>query len=117
MMLIRLIFAVALLISAIGPALAADPVFPPGIRVGITPLVGLNRAKTFVGFETEDQGVKVLVTELPADAYAEVDERLQDQSGGRRRHQAGEHRDRGRPCLLHHRKRQGWRRPMCGAIR
>ena len=72
MMLIRLMFAVALLIPAISPALAADPVFPPGIRVGITPLVGLSRAKTFVGFETEDQAVKVLVAELPADAYNEV---------------------------------------------
>jgi hypothetical protein len=72
MMLIRLIFAIALLISALDPVRAADPVFPPGIRVGITPLVGLSRSKTFVGFETEDQGVKVLVAELPADAYKEV---------------------------------------------
>ncbi|MDO9058406.1 MAG: hypothetical protein Q7U92_05200 [Bradyrhizobium sp.] len=72
MMLIRPIFAIALLISAIAPALAADPVFPPGVRVGVTPLVGLNRAKAFVGFETEDQGVKVLIAELPADAYTEV---------------------------------------------
>ena len=71
-MLIRPIFAIALLISAMSPALAADPVFPPGVRVGITPLVGLARAKTFVGFETEDQGVKVLIAELPADAYNEV---------------------------------------------
>ena len=61
-----------MLVPALVPALAADPVFPPGIRVGITPLVGLSRAKTFVGFETADQGVKVLVAELPADAYAEV---------------------------------------------
>jgi hypothetical protein len=72
MMLIRLMFAIALLIPAITPAVAADPVFPPGIRVGITPLVGLSKAKTFVGFETEDRGVKVLVAELPADAYSEV---------------------------------------------
>ncbi len=72
MMLIRLMFAVALLIPAISPALSADPVFPPGIRVGITPLVGLSRAKAFVGFETEDQAVRVLVAELPADAYNEV---------------------------------------------
>jgi hypothetical protein len=42
------------------------------VRVGLTPLVGLVRAKTFIGFETEDQGVKVLVAELPADAYGEV---------------------------------------------
>lgn len=72
MMLIRSIFAVALLISAATPALAADPVFPPGVRIGVTPLVGLNRAKAFVGFETEDKGVKVLMAELPADAYTEV---------------------------------------------
>ena len=73
---IRLNSATALLIAALclafGPAVAADAVFPPGMRVGLTPLVGLSRAKNFVGFETEDQTVKVLVTELPAEAYDEV---------------------------------------------
>jgi hypothetical protein len=77
---IRLLSAIAPLVAtaclawglASGPAFAADPVFPPGMRVGLTPLVGLARAKSFVGFETEDQGVKVLVTELPAEAYSEV---------------------------------------------
>ena len=69
---IRLLTAAALLLVAACPAFAADPIFPPGVRVGMTPLVGLVRAKSFVGFETEDQGVKVLVTELPAEAYGEV---------------------------------------------
>src|SRR5476651_896749 len=70
---IRLSFVVALLIVALCPAaFAADPVFPPGGRVGMTPLVGLARAKSFVGFETDDQSVKVLVAELPAEAYGEV---------------------------------------------
>src|SRR6478609_6420496 len=69
---IRLLAAIALLASAFCPAFAADVVFPPGVRVGMTPLVGLSRAKSFVGFETEDQSVKVLVTELPAEAYGEV---------------------------------------------
>jgi hypothetical protein len=69
---IRLLSVVALLLVAACPALAADPVFPPGMRVGMTPLVGLTRAKNFVGFATEDQAVKVLVTELPAEAYGEV---------------------------------------------
>src|SRR5216684_8549867 len=69
---IRLLSAVALLVSALCPSFAADPVFPPGMRVGMTPLVGLSRAKSFVGFETEDRSVKVLVTELPAEAYGEV---------------------------------------------
>ena len=72
MKLLRLTLAVVLFGAALGPALAADPIFPPGVRVGMTPLVGLVRAKTFAGFETEDQGVKVLVAELPAEAYGEV---------------------------------------------
>jgi hypothetical protein len=69
---IRILSAVALLVATLCPAVAADAVFPPGSRVGMTPLVGLVGAKTFVGFETEDHSVKVLVAELPADAYAEV---------------------------------------------
>jgi hypothetical protein len=73
---IRLFSALALLVAAMGPAtgpaFAADAIFPPGGRVGITPLVGLAAAKTFVGFETEDHSVKVLVAELPAEAYGEV---------------------------------------------
>src|ERR1700692_772012 len=76
MKIIRLMSAMALLLAtaalASRPAFAADAVFPPGVRVGMTPLVGLSPAKSFVGFETEDQSVKVLVTELPAEAYGEV---------------------------------------------
>ena len=72
MKLIRILSAVALFVATLCPALAADAVFPPGSRVGMTPLVGLVGAKTFVGFETEDHSVKVLVAELPAAAYAEV---------------------------------------------
>ena len=76
MKLIRLTAAIALVVAAAllasRPALAADPVYPPGMRVGLTPLVGLVPAKAFVGFETEDHGVRVLVTELPAEAYGEV---------------------------------------------
>jgi hypothetical protein len=68
----RYLTAVALLLTAIRPAFAADVTFPPGVRVGLTPLVGLVKAKSFSGFESEDQSVKVLVTELPPDAYNEV---------------------------------------------
>lgn len=68
----RVLAAVAALIAATCSAFAADVVFPPGAHVGMKPLVGLVRAKTFIGFETEDQGVKVLVADLPADAYGEV---------------------------------------------
>src|SRR5580698_8571141 len=72
MKLIRLLSAAALLVAIISPAFAADAIFPPGVRVGMTPLVGLVPAKAFVGFESEDHGVKVLVAELPVAAYGEV---------------------------------------------
>lgn len=68
----RFFTAAALFSALLSPAFAADPVYPPGVRVGLTPLVGLVTAKTFPGFETEDHSVKVLLTELPAAAYNEV---------------------------------------------
>jgi hypothetical protein len=69
---LRILTAAALLLVAMRPAFAADVTFPPGVRLGLVPLVGLVKSKTFSGFESEDQSVKVLVTELPADAYAEI---------------------------------------------
>jgi hypothetical protein len=79
---IRFLSAVALLVASLHQASAADPVFAPGSRVGLTPLVGLVPAKTFAGFETEDHGVKVLVTELPAEAYGEVSKAFKSDPGG-----------------------------------
>jgi hypothetical protein len=73
---LRLLTAIALLVAATqlaaNPALATDAIFPPGVRVGLAPLVGLVPAKTFSGFQSEDQSIKVLVTELPPGAYGEV---------------------------------------------
>src|SRR5882757_374857 len=82
MSLIRRLFAVALLTVAAGPAFAADPVFPAGARVGMVPLAGLARAKSFIGFETEDQGVKVVVADLPTEAYGEVANAFKANPGG-----------------------------------
>lgn len=67
------VFAIALLALAANPALAADPVYPRGIRVGLTPMIGLAPATSFVGFETADHGVKVLLAELPGAAFGEVE--------------------------------------------
>ncbi|MDB5631338.1 MAG: hypothetical protein JWR49_193 [Tardiphaga sp.] len=63
-------------------AFAADLVYPPGVRIGLAPLVGLAPAKTYSGFETSDQGVKVLLTELPAAAYGEVDNAFKSNPAG-----------------------------------
>jgi hypothetical protein len=70
---LRRIFAACVMAALMSPAFAADPMYPPGVRVGIVPLVGLSPSKTFSGFETDDQGVKVLMTELPAAAFGEVE--------------------------------------------
>lgn len=72
MKLTRPLVTLALLVASAIPALAADAVYPPGLRLGMVPLVGLNTAKTFPGFESEDGSVKVLITELPPAAYGEV---------------------------------------------
>jgi hypothetical protein len=69
---IRQLLALALSLVILGPALAADPVYPPGLRIGIVPIQGLVVAKGFPGFETEDHSVKVLIAELPPAAWAEV---------------------------------------------
>lgn len=70
----RRLLAVALLSLAAGPALATEPVFAPGVRVGLVPIEGLALAKDFPGFASPDQSVKVVVTELPAAAYGAIDD-------------------------------------------
>lgn len=52
---------------------SANPVYPPGVRVGLVPSDGLTPAKTFSGFQSSDQGVKVIVGELPAAAFSAVE--------------------------------------------
>ncbi|MGY3449100.1 hypothetical protein [Bradyrhizobium sp. USDA 4353] len=82
MMFSRLLAAALVSISLLRPTLAADAVFPPGVRIGLAPLVGLTKARNFSGFVTEDQSVKVLLTELPAGAYGEVKNAFNANPGG-----------------------------------
>lgn len=82
MMFFRLLAAAVLTTTLLRPVLAADAIFPQGVRIGLAPLVGLAQAKSFPGFETEDHGVKVLLTELPADAYGEVKNAFTANPGG-----------------------------------
>lgn len=65
--------AVAFLLAASTPTLAADPVFPPGARVGLMPAEGLVVAKEFLGFESADQKIKVGLAEIPPAAYVAVE--------------------------------------------
>lgn len=69
-LLLALSFAVA---GGLRTARADEVVFPKGLRVGLVPLEGLTAATTFPGFEATDQRIKVIVTELPKNAFASVE--------------------------------------------
>lgn len=79
---IRSLLAAALVAGTATFAFGADVQFPLGARVGITPAAGLAIAKSFSGFETQDDAVKVLIAELPAAAYAEVEATLKANPAG-----------------------------------
>lgn len=65
--------AIALLTLVASQAAAADPLFPRAIRIGLSPMAGLNPSDAFVGFESADHGVKVLLAELPGPAFGQVE--------------------------------------------
>jgi len=67
--------AIALCVAAGWPrtARADEVVFPKGVRVGLVPLEGLTAAAAYPGFEAADQRVKVIVAELPKEAFASVE--------------------------------------------
>jgi hypothetical protein len=64
-------FASILTVSA--AAYAADVIFPPSSRVGIVPLDGLTVATDFLGFQNEDQTIKVGIAEIPPAAFTAVE--------------------------------------------
>jgi hypothetical protein len=66
--------ALALLISlAFGSAaFCAEPVFPPGSRVGLVPPPGMTPGTSFQGFEDPAQRAVLLVTEASAQTYEKI---------------------------------------------
>jgi hypothetical protein len=55
------------------PARAADPVFPPGSRLGLVPPGAMTVSKTFEGFIDAQNNAAILLTALPAEAYAQLE--------------------------------------------
>jgi hypothetical protein len=53
-------------------ALHAEPVFPPGVRVGLEPAGSLALATTFPGFQDPEREVRVAVLDLPGAAYEQM---------------------------------------------
>jgi hypothetical protein len=61
------------------PTLAADPVFPRNSRVGIVPPAGFAPSTRFMGFENPQANAALIVTELPADMFTELEKGFTDE--------------------------------------
>jgi hypothetical protein len=58
------------------PALAAEPVFPPGSRIGLVPPTGMATSNTFAGFTDQDKDAAIVLAALPAGAYSQIEKTL-----------------------------------------
>ena len=51
----------------------ADPVFPPGLRIGLQPPGDMTVSKRFAGFEDVDRKAAIVLLDLPERAYQEIE--------------------------------------------
>ena len=70
---LRLLIGLVLSVVCGAAALAAEPVFPPGSRIGLVPPPGMTPSTSFQGFEDRARGAMLVVTELSAQSYAKVE--------------------------------------------
>ena len=76
----RLLGALAAIMLTAAPALAADPVFPLNSRIGLVPPPGFTPSTRFIGFENAAASAAVVIAELPAEAYAELEKGFTDEA-------------------------------------
>lgn len=69
---VSLLAALAGLVSTL-PIARAEPVFPPGLRIGLEPAGDLKLSTRFPGFEDSERKVVVVILDLPASAYRELE--------------------------------------------
>jgi hypothetical protein len=71
-MFIRWTILILALLSGL-PAEAAEPVFPPGSRIGLEPPAGMTVSKLFQGFEDREKNASIIFVELSGEAYTEIE--------------------------------------------
>lgn len=59
-------------LAILAPAFGAEPVFPPGSRIGLEPPGDLKPSNRFPGFEDFDRKVAITILDLPAGAEPEL---------------------------------------------
>lgn len=57
----------------LSPALSAEPVFPPGMRIGLELQGNLVLSNRFPGFEDAERKVAITILDLPPPAYEEIE--------------------------------------------
>jgi hypothetical protein len=55
------------------PIATAEPIFPPGLRIGLEPPGDLKLSNRFPGFEDSERKVVIAILDLPASAYRELE--------------------------------------------
>jgi hypothetical protein len=74
---LRRLFVYVLLAGAclagLAPGAIAKPVFPPGLRVGLEPPVGMTPSARFPGFEDTAHNAAITILDLPLSAYQELE--------------------------------------------
>jgi hypothetical protein len=70
------LWAFVLVSLLLGAPARAEPVFPPGLRIGLEPPPGMVTSKRFTCFEDPARKAAILILDLPAPAYNEVETSL-----------------------------------------
>ena len=58
------------------PARAADPVYPPGSRIGLVPPDGMAASNEFSGFADQGKDAVILLAVLPAEAFSQIEKTM-----------------------------------------
>jgi hypothetical protein len=74
--LLAALIAAALFHSA---ALAAEPVFPPGSRIGIVPPPGMTVSRSFQGFEDRAHGAVLVLSGFAVESFAKAERDFSDE--------------------------------------
>src|SRR6185369_12904590 len=68
----RMTRLLALAFTLLASVAFAEPVFPPGSRIGLVPPAGMTAGAAFQGFQDQTHRVVLLVSEVSAQTYDKV---------------------------------------------